>query len=297
MKTAREGDGAPIGMSKAADFIIEAPAKTNLSLRVLGKRADGFHAIETRICRLSLSDTLEFRYSAAGKGATMTCDDDDLPAGEENLVLKAVRAMERYCHQSFDVAIDLRKRIPSGAGLGGGSSDAAAVLKGLNHLFDLRLSPEKLAKIAAGIGSDVAFFCYDATALCSGRGEIVEPFEFEWKLPLLVIKPHFEISASYAYQKWADSIENPGISYIPQVCPWGEMLNDLERPVYEKFIVLARLKMWLLDQGEVHAALLSGSGSCLFAILTRNDSGERLGYRLRETFGQSFQTEVCHTLP
>jgi len=286
------------GMSKKkADFTIEAPAKTNLSLRVLGKREDGFHAIETRMCRLSLSDTLEFRYRAAGGGAELTSDDPTLPTGEENLVIKAVRAMEKYCHQGFDVGIDLEKNIPSGAGLGGGSSDAAAVLKGLNHLYDLRLSPEKLAKIAAGIGSDVPFFCHDATAVCSGRGELVEPVEFEWKLPLLVIQPPFEISASFAYKNWAESIENPGVSYVPQICPWGEMSNDLERPVYEKYLTLGRLKMWLLDQAEVHAALLSGSGSCLIAILTRNDSGERLKHRVRETFGRTFEAEVCHTLP
>jgi len=284
-------------MSKKADFTIEAPAKTNLSLQVLGKRADGFHAVETRMCRLSLSDTLDFRYLAAGRGAKLTCDDSALPNGEANLVIKAVRAMENYCHQRFDVGIDLIKRIPSGAGLGGGSSDAAATLKGLNHLFDLRLNPGKLAGIAAGIGSDVAFFCHESTAVCSGRGEIVEPVEFEWKLPLLVIKPPFEVSASYAYRQWADSKENPGVSYVPQICPWGEMYNDLERPVFAKFLVLARLKMWLLDQGEVHAAMLSGSGSSLIAILTRNDSGGRLGERVRETFGQAFRVEVCHTLP
>lgn len=284
-------------MSKKADFSIEAPAKINLSLRVLGKRSDGFHTVETRMCRLSLSDTLDFSYLAVGEGAKLACDDATLSTGEENLVMKAVRAMERYCHQGFDVAIDLQKRIPYGAGLGGGSSDAAAVLKGLNHLYDLRLRPEKLADIAAGIGSDVAFFCYDTTAVCRGRGEIVEPVEFEWKLPLLVIQPPFEIAAPFAYKKWAESTENPGVSYIPQICPWGEMFNDLERPVFEKFLGLARLKMWLLDQGEVHAALLSGSGSCLFAILTRNDSGDRLSGRVRETFGQTFQTEVCYTLP
>ena len=284
-------------MSEKADFTIEAPAKINLSLSVLGKRADGFHSVETRMCRLSLSDTLQFRYLAAGDGATLTCDDATLPTGEDNLVIKAVRAMEAYCHQAFDVAIDLQKRIPSGAGLGGGSSDAAAVLKGLNHLYDLRLSPEKLAEVAGVVGSDVAFFCYDATAVCSGRGEIVQPVDFEWKLPLLVIKPPFEVAASFAYTKWADSIENPRLSYVPQICPWGEMFNDLERPVFEKFLGLGRLKMWLLDQGEVHTALLSGSGSCVFAVLTRNDSGERLSHRVRETFGQTFQTEVCHTLP
>ena len=284
-------------MSGNADFIIEAPAKTNLTLRVLGRREDGFHDIETRMCRLSIFDRLSFQHRKAGSGVTLTCDDPDLPTGEENLVIKAVRAMEKHCHRGFDLAIDLRKNIPSGAGLGGGSSDAAAVLKALNHLYDLRLPADQLAHIGAQVGSDVPFFCYDSAAICRGQGEAVEPFDFEWKLPMLVVQPPFEISAAQAYQNWQDSSEGPGVCHVPQHGPWGELVNDLERPVFEKFLVLARMKNWLLDQGGVHAALLSGSGSCMIAVLARNDNGERLGARIQEAFGIMFQTHVCHTLP
>ncbi len=284
-------------MGGTADFTIQAPAKTNLSLRVQERRADGYHAIETRMCRLSIHDRLSFRHRKNGSGAKLYCDDPKLPTGERNLAMQAVRAMERHCHRGFDVAIDLRKNIPSGAGLGGGSSDAAAVLKGLNHLHDLRLVPEQLAEIGAGIGSDVPFFCYDSSAVCTGRGEVVEPIPFEWKLPILIVQPPFEVAAAMAYQKWQDSRELPGVCYVPQLGLWGELVNDLERPVFEKHLLLARLKNWLLDQGGVHAALLSGSGSCMIAVLTRNDGGDRLAGRVRESFGKTFKTHVCHTLP
>lgn len=283
-------------MSGNADFSIEAPAKTNLTLRVLGRREDGFHEIETRMCRLSIFDRLSFTHRKAGTGVKLTCDDPSLPTGEANLAVKAVRAMEQHCHRGFDVAIDLRKKIPSGAGLGGGSSNAAAVLKALNHLHDLKLPADQLALVGARVGSDVPFFCYDSAAICRGRGEAVEPFDFDWKLPMLVVQPPFEISAARAYQNWEGASEVPGVCYVPQLGPWGELVNDLERPVFEKYLVLARIKNWLLDQGGVDAALLSGSGSCMIAVLARNDSGERLAARIQEAFGKMFHTHVCHTL-
>lgn len=275
---------------------IIAPAKTNLWLRVLGKREDGFHAIETRMVALSLADRLKLEVLPVGQGASLQCSDASLGVGEENLVMRALRLLEQHCGRSFDLRIHLDKQIPLEAGLGGGSSDAAALLKGVNQLLDLQLDQASLVDLAAQIGSDVPFFIYDAPCDCSGRGEQVSPIEFKTELPIVLIKPGFGVSAAWAYQNRTASIELPGVTYAPQLCPWGAMVNDLERPVYGKYLFLARLKMWLLDQGETHAALLSGSGSSLLVVLADVDGGGRLQQRVKEHFGENMWVYVGRTL-
>lgn len=277
-------------------LILQAPAKTNLWLRVTGKREDGFHGIETRMLPLSLSDDLEITPLPEKYGVSLTSNDPSLPTGEENLVMKAVRAIETRTGRSLSARIHLHKRIPHGAGLGGGSSDAAATLRGLNELFELGLDRSTQAGIAAGFGSDIPFFCWETVCDCSGRGEIVTPVDFAWELPVFLMKPAFAVPTGPAYGAWESSREIPGIPYAPQLCPWGQLVNDLERPVFQKFLLLARMKKWLLDQAEVHAAQLSGSGSCLLAIMTRNDLGEALRAKALETFGPTTWTWIGHTL-
>jgi 4-diphosphocytidyl-2-C-methyl-D-erythritol kinase len=274
---------------------LQAPAKTNLNLHVRGKRDDGFHEIETRMLPLSLADTVEIE--AIGEEVMkFSCSDPKLPPGEENLAVKAVRALEALCDRRFGVRVHVEKFIPSGAGLGGGSSDAAAVLRGMNQTFELGIPTEELAAIAAGIGSDVPFFIYETVCDCRGRGEIVSPVEFAWDLPVFLMKPAFGTSAGWAYQSWENSREIPNVTYVPQLSPWGTMVNDLERPVFQKFIALARMKMWLLEQREVHAAILSGSGSCLLAVLTRNDRGRLLEEKALRVFGDTTWTWVGHSI-
>ncbi len=266
-------------------FIISAPAKTNLWLRVLGKRDDGFHEIETRMVRLTLADQLTLQWTDKDK-IELSCSDKSLPTGEENLVVKAVRALEETCGKTFSLNIELTKNIPSGAGLGGGSSDAASTLLAINEMGDLGLNTEQLAEIASKVGSDIPFFIYQKACDCRGRGEIVEPVsEGVPSLSVVLLKPDFEISAAWAYQNFAESKEYGDTMYLPQVCLWGSMVNDLERPVYQKYAVLAEMKNWLLSQPEVHAALLSGSGSTMLAVLKKNDDGESLSERGLSRYG------------
>ncbi|MEM7603286.1 MAG: 4-(cytidine 5'-diphospho)-2-C-methyl-D-erythritol kinase, partial [Verrucomicrobiota bacterium] len=237
-------------------YEIKAPAKTNLWLRVVGKREDGFHEINTRMVALTLADQLKLKWREDDRVA-LQCSDESLPTGEENLVVKAVRALEAKAGKTLAVSIDLQKHIPSGAGLGGGSSDAAAVLRALNEMAALNYSEEILAEVGATIGSDVPFFVYNRPCDCGGRGEIVTPVkEPTPKLNLLLIKPDFGIAAAWAYQRWASSGEYKGFRYESQKMEWGELVNDLERPVYEKFPVLGDMKSWLLDRDEVAGALL-----------------------------------------
>ncbi len=246
-------------------FALQAPAKLNLSLRVLGKRDDGFHKIDTLMVKLpGLADELEF---CEGTDFSFTCDDPSVPGDDGNLVVKAAKAYEAATGVCCRCSISLRKTIPHGAGMGGGSSDAAATLLGLNRLHDHLLGVETMHQLAASLGSDIPFFLTAGAARCTGRGEIIEPVPSPPALPILLLKPSFGVATPDAYSKWKQSFQIPGIHYEPQQIQGILLANDLERPVFAKHRFLAELKQWLLDRRETAAALMSGSGSTVFAIL------------------------------
>jgi 4-diphosphocytidyl-2-C-methyl-D-erythritol kinase len=272
-----------------------APAKINLSLRVLGRRADGFHDIESLMCPVSLFDSLEIAVRDTG-GLEFVCDDPTLPTGDENLVVRAARLFCDSCGIEPHLTIELAKRIPHGAGLGGGSSDAATTLIALDHLFETQLTRPALAAMAADLGSDIPFFIYQSAAVIGGRGERVTPTEFTHTLPLLLIKPPFGVPTPWAYGRWKDSIEIPNVPYAAQSFPWGELVNDLERPVFEKYLFLALLKRWLIEQPEVAGALTSGSGATVFAVLKDQDSTVALGERVVQEFGENLWLCACETV-
>jgi 4-diphosphocytidyl-2-C-methyl-D-erythritol kinase len=249
-------------------FTLQAPAKLNLSLRILGKRDDGFHEIDTLMVKIpSLTDEIEFQEA---EKFSFVCDDSSVPSDERNLVVKAVRAYESAAKVECKWAISLKKRIPHGAGLGGGSSDAAATLLGMNRIYDSKLSEESLGTLAASLGSDVSFFLMDGPARCVGRGEKILPAPPISPLRVLLFKPCFEVATPDAYQRWESSLEIPGISYAPQNFAGITLINDLERAVFGKHRFLAELKHWLLARGKITAALMSGSGSTVFAVLEEN---------------------------
>jgi 4-diphosphocytidyl-2-C-methyl-D-erythritol kinase len=275
-------------------FQAPAPAKVNLSLCVVRRRDDGFHDLQTRMCPISLCDDVELLRQGSG-GARLSCDDPSLPCGEDNLAIKAVRAFETATGCEVHAKISIRKRIPSGAGMGGGSSDAATVLRLLDEAFNTGLPLARLSEIASTIGSDVPFFLFGQTCDASGRGEIIEPVEFSHRLDLLLIKPPFGIPTPWAYSRWRDSVENPDFPYSAQSLPFGSLVNDLERPVFEKYLVLGDLKRWLLAQDEVAGALMSGSGATVFAVLASGANGVALAERARSEFGATFWTEVVTT--
>jgi 4-diphosphocytidyl-2-C-methyl-D-erythritol kinase len=258
-----------------------APAKINLSFEIRGRRADGFHEIETLMTPISLCDELTITGAAHTLGIDFRCDNPSLPIGPDNLVIRAAELFSRTTGQKVDATIQLRKKIPYGAGLGGGSSDAAATLLGLNRFYQTNLALAELARLAAEIGSDVAFFLFQSAAICRGRGEIVEPTKLTGTLSFLLLKPSFGVATPWAYSRWKDSKQIPEVSYDPHEFGGVRFVNDLERPVFEKFVFLARAKMWLLKQPEVSAALLSGSGSTVFAILRHENSAESLAARAR----------------
>jgi len=276
---------------------LSSPAKINLWLRILGKRPDGFHEVETRLCKVAVADTVAVTLHGAGQEVELTCSQPGIPLDESNLALRALRAFEARAGQAQSWSIHLEKRIPAGAGLGGGSSNAAAVLRAANELAGQPLSLEDLLEIGAGIGADVPCFLLDAVAADgTGRGEKVTPVaDFPWRLPLVLIKPPFPIPTPWAYKRWAESQVLPGVPYQPQVCPWGEMANSLERPVFEKYRLLPALKTWLLEQDGVQAALMSGSGSTMFAVTTSVAQAEAIAEAARIFCGDTAWIQVTAT--
>jgi 4-diphosphocytidyl-2-C-methyl-D-erythritol kinase len=176
---------------------IEAPAKINLFLEVLGKRQDGYHEIVTVMQTVGIFDTLEVNETEA---LAIEVEGIPIPPGGENLVLKAARALAETAGIHRGARFKLIKRIPPGAGLGGGSSDAVAALLALNRVWGLKASREDLAGVAARVGSDLPFFLHGGTALCRGRGEIVEPLSPLPALPLLIVWPGLALSTTAVYE-------------------------------------------------------------------------------------------------
>lgn len=257
---------------------VTAPAKINLSLRILGKREDGFHEIDTVMAPLDMADEILFANS---RTTTLLCDAPGVPVDESNLVMKAVRLFEREYGKKAKQKINLVKRIPAGAGLGGGSSDAVQTLLALNEIICTGYSMEKLAGLAAELGSDTSFFLHPAVSRCTGRGERVEPLEAlaGWTSPIVVLKPAFGIPTPDAYNRWADSRPVEGFSYAEQNADGVILVNDLERPAFEKYPFLGMMKQWLLRQDGVKGALLSGSGSSMFALTGSPDEAQAIAQK------------------
>jgi 4-diphosphocytidyl-2-C-methyl-D-erythritol kinase len=250
-----------------------APAKVNLTLKVLGKREDGFHALESLMVPLDLADTLIFE--PAGEYC-LECDSPGVPVDETNLVTRAVRLFQEHTGCPCAWTVKLIKRVPHGAGLGGGSSDAATALLALNELEQAGLGTDALAAMSATIGSDIPFFLYQQPCMIEGRGEIVTPLDRSdlRGIRILLLKPSFGVDTPDAYKRWAGAQALPGIPYAPQSVPWGEIVNDLEMPVFWKHRFLAEMKSWLLEQPEVIASMMSGSGSTMMAFLRDEADGE-----------------------
>ncbi|MCA9320270.1 MAG: 4-(cytidine 5'-diphospho)-2-C-methyl-D-erythritol kinase [Planctomycetes bacterium] len=274
----------------------KAHAKINLWLEVLGRRPDGFHAIETAMVALELHDRVELERVQGA--STLTIDDPALPTGEDNLALRALRALETECARSLPARITIQKAIPAGGGLGGGSSDAGAVLRGLNRLYDLDLSAERLEAVAARFGSDTAFFVRQGAAWCTGRGELVEPWAMPRRaLPLVLILPDLSVptpavfkalrltespKAGYAIRR---PLENGDVSQLRD-----RQFNRLESPACALYPEIDRL---LTELGRERARL-SGSGSTIFVLCDDEEDARRRALTLAaKTGARTLATRTC----
>ncbi len=280
---------------ESASISLAAPAKINLSLRLLGKRPDGYHELETLMVPIRLADEVEVTL-VPGHEVSVACNDPEIPTGRENLCVKAVEAFREETGIAHGIAISLMKRIPHGAGLGGGSSDAAAVLNALNELFDQPLVPEELLMLAASLGSDVPFFLHGGAAWCRGRGEILEDAPPVPDRTLLLIKPPFPVPTAWAYGRYAALMESPDPLLHPrkeesQSLEGITITNDLEAPVFSKYILLPVMKDWLLEQSGVESAFMTGSGSTMVAVI-RPDAPPGCLASLQEGIAVEFGTTM-----
>ena len=273
----------------------QAPAKINLSLRVQNKvREDGYHNVDILMAPIDLYDTLDFHNS---RTTTLKCDTPGVPTDESNLVFKAIREFEKVYGRKAKQRITLTKNIPHGAGRGGGSSDAAITLLAVNEILGTNYEPEELSTMAAALGSDVPYFLTPTICRCKGRGEIVTPVPelAGWSSPIVLLKPAFGVSTPTAYKGLTCSRRLKGINYGTQKVDDITLVNDLERPVFAKFPILAHMKHWLLEQPGTRAALMSGSGSTMFALTETPEQAREIAARALQEIDPTLFTH-CGTV-
>ncbi|MBW1982335.1 MAG: 4-(cytidine 5'-diphospho)-2-C-methyl-D-erythritol kinase [Deltaproteobacteria bacterium] len=265
-----------------------APAKVNLGLRVLYKRTDGYHEIQSIMVPLSLHDIL--RVQLCDDGIHLQCSDNSLPGGETNLVYKAARCILDYCSLKNGVQVELTKYIPVGAGLGGGSSDAAATLLGVNELLGCPCSGEELHHLAVRLGADVPFFLLGSAALAEGIGERLTPLPFFPRLWTLVVYPNFRVSSRWAYENLTlttganrSKVYNSIDLFSRAMSGWlaGDveedqldvekwplaLQNDFEPLIFRSFPQLSKIKQQLRRAGA-RVVTMTGSGPTLLGLFS-----------------------------
>ena len=250
-----------------------APAKLNLFLEVPRRRPDGYHEVESLMVAVDLFDELTFRDDPSG-AISLTCDDPDLPVDGRNLVVRAAEALKRDSGRDLGSRIALKKAIPAQAGLAGGSSDAAATLAALDHLWGLGTPPGRLAELAAEIGSDVAFFLHGPAAVCRGRGELVEPVSLPNSLTFVLVAPRVGLSTADVYRRLtppeASRPIGPAVAALDLGDPeaLGRSLFNRLQPVAEAIRPeLASVRDALAGlRPHLCGSLMSGSGSAYFGL-------------------------------
>jgi 4-diphosphocytidyl-2-C-methyl-D-erythritol kinase len=272
---------------------ILTPAKINLTLEIVGKRPDGFHDLATWMLPIGLADHLEIEEATQ---PSFTSNITELGNDTSNLIIRAVDEFRNDVSIQGGYRISLEKKIPMGAGLGGGSSNAAGTLRLLNHIHGEPLSETRLRKLAAKLGSDVAFFVSPKPTWCTGRGEKLEPREFPKGLYVFLAKPEFGVSTANAYNAYSN-LQPYKKRGAEEKTPWGLLRNDLESAVFPKYVLLPIIKDWMKHQRETLFSLMSGSGSTLFAVVNSRGEGEILADRFHNEFGPAIWTAVVELNP
>jgi len=249
----------------------QAPAKINLSLHVIGKREDGYHDLDSIMLPVAMYDQLAIELrDGRGRRVTLSCDRTDIPHDERNLAVRAAHTFMDEFNVDADVTIDLRKAIPSGAGLGGGSSDAAAVLRAMSNLMRHN-DPAQLAATALKIGADVPFFLTAKPARARGVGEILSELTQFPRLDLLIAVPPVEVSTAAVFRalqakNWSGPIDSAALDRMTTGhIKATDLINDMEAAAIALFPIIGELKLKLQILGAV-AAGMSGSGGAVFGI-------------------------------
>jgi len=285
--------------------IIRAPAKLNLSLRVVGKRKDGYHLLDSVMVPVSLYDEIRIiKKTGARRGRqsriAVTCDHPGVPSGKKNLVYKAASLLLQGKGVRQPVQIKIFKRIPVGGGLGGGSSDAAATLVGLNRLWGLGHTVKKLRQLGVSLGADVPFFIPPRPSRARGIGDLLTPLK---KFPLLwfvILYPGFQVSSARVYRQWRGKLTKTKVntSITASLTESAKLktllVNDLESVALRCYPRLGKLKERLASQGAA-GVLMSGSGSSVFGLFNSRRSAAQAFRRLRKEEGsEAFLVRVLN---
>ena len=290
---------------------LQSHAKINIFLRVPGKRTDGYHDLETFMLPIELADTLTFD-PLDRPAIKLACSNLDLATDQDNLVCRAARLLQDRHATKVGARIHLEKRIPIGAGLGGGSSNASATLLGLNRLWNIKLTDDELEKLAAELGSDAPFFVRCRPALSSGRGEILSPVAFPVAIPVFLMNFGFGSATAWAYKNLELEFKNEKLENISRLIQKLKdatshfeffashsetfLQNDLEIPVFRKFPILKIAKEFLSAQPRVAGAMMCGSGSTIMAIPRSLEQAGPLQDAVLKRFGASVWTWTGRTL-
>jgi 4-diphosphocytidyl-2-C-methyl-D-erythritol kinase len=256
---------------------LKAPAKVNYRLDVLCKRSDGYHDLSMIMQRIELCDEIKISLHD-NPGIRVTCGKEGVPDGPGNIAWRAAETILSLSGRPVGIDIDIRKNIPVAAGLGGGSSDAATVLMGLNELLELGFSDERLMEIGVKLGADVPFFIFKKTALAEGIGEKLSPVEGLPQVWLVLVNPNVHVSTAWVYQnlrltKKKDPYKLPRFyGRIEDIC--SILSNDLETVTVEQFPVIREIKEELLVHGA-DGVLMSGSGPTVFAVFVSENAARR----------------------
>lgn len=263
---------------------LSCPAKVNLFLKVVGRRSDGYHDLVTVMQPLTLADELVLTLSE--NDIVLECDQPDLPLGKDNLAYRAAEAFRKASSRTFGIHLKLTKNIPLAAGLGGGSSDAAGVLLGLNRLLGQPLSAGRLHELARTLGADVPFFLLEGPALGQGIGDQLTRLTLpaDW---FVLVNPGFPVSTAWVYANLQPPFEGQDqvrLNRLFQELPVSWLQNDLETVTLTRHPELLKLKNALISEGA-KGALMSGSGPTVFGIFSEKDLAQQAALRLNKTTG------------
>jgi len=279
------------GVASEQEIIVQAPAKVNLCIRVLDCLPNGYHELWSLMHSVDLFDCLRIRLNPHHDRIQLTCDNVGLPVDQRNLVYRAVEGVFRRAERSVGVDIELKKAIPLAAGLGGGSSNAAAAIYGINQLLNLGWGLSEMCEIGAELGSDVSFFFHAPCALVRGWGQEVTPCMIEGTRWVVLVNPGFPIETKWAYAQLASrrSVISPlapwtqGVETTLKVS-WEEVIesmeNDFELSLFPVYPILGFIKEKLCDLGA-QAALLSGSGATVFGVFETPECAQEASTQLR----------------
>lgn len=276
-----------------------SPGKVNLRLDIVGKRSDGYHELRSLMERVSLADEIDMKI--VEKGITVTCDHEGVPNDESNVAFKAVKEILAYSSRNVGVEVHIKKRIPVAAGMGGGSSNAATVIKGINHLLKLKLAKEKLMKIGLKVGADVPFFLFEGPALAEGIGEQLKKIKAMPKLLFLIVNPSIAVRTDWVYSRYQlEGIKFAGNTEVPNIYRTKKdvakiLHNDLEKVTIKEFPIVGEIKDEMLKLGAL-ASMMTGSGPTVFGIFADKVKLAKAYERMEKKAGREWKIFMAENL-